>query len=306
MISDTIAKEPLVFDDDSLDGILYGENPTTPTLADCFLPIKEHMGNIREAFKANDHAALLTTLTVITEKKMPLHQYVCDEIIEYTKILIPSIPLPELSYNIGVLTPLLEQIWTLPDLDINNERRVSIGDRLYRCYEHQKNFSAAQDVLHSLIKLSQDRGDKVNEAVYTNNLAFEYILEEQYEDAMTLFQYAQSIFLDENIDFQSANSRTNYLICMYKLGGASILLEHEEELKLLVQSLSNEGEWHVRKPYALLAEARASQNDLSGAIKYILKAIKASENYQVKWTEIDKKRLAELEAMKHNNPYPPI
>ncbi len=291
-------KEPLVFDDDPLDDVLYAERPADPTPADFFLPIKNHMRKVRKASQAHDNSALLSALTVISKENMALHQPICDEIIDITEALIPNIPLPSLTYDIVSLTPLLERIWALPGTPHGYKRRRAVGDRLYRCYEHQRRYADARQILHRLIQITQERGERTGEAVYTNNFAFEYLLEKRWKDAMPLFQRAEKLFFDEGDDFQGANSQANFMTCIFSLRPACELTEHEPELRDLAHALSKDNDWRARKPLNLLSQIRESQGNIDGAIQFMQCALSASEGDNLRWSEIDQARLAELETKK--------
>jgi tetratricopeptide (TPR) repeat protein len=293
-----MAKQSLVFDDEPLDGVLYGELSKGPTPADCFIPIKEHMRIIREAAQNRDRTILLETLTLIFSEDMPLHMPICDEIIDITETLIPIDPLPELSYDISGITPLLEKIWSLQKREHDYDRRVRIGNRLYRSYEHQGKFDKARDILNTLISLAQERHRRTSEAVYTNNLAFEYLLEEKWQSAMMLFQRAEKIFINEGDSYEVSNARANYLSCLFSVCSASEMAKHENELNELAQELSKDNNWRARKPNVLLSRIRESLGDIDGAVDYMERAINASEGKGLKWTEIDKTRLSELNSIR--------
>jgi len=285
----------LVFDDESLDGILYGKPVADPTPADVFLPIKTLMLRIHAASASQDEEALISALAAITREDMALHRPICDEIIRVMGLLIPVDPLPTFVHDIASLTPLLEKIWALPYSMHEYDRQCAVGNRLYRCYEHQKRYGEARSVLTALIRLAQEKGDQVNEAVYNNNLAFEYLLEERQEDAMPLFQRAEQLFFRNSKTFEVANARANYLTCVFSLRPARELVDHEAELIDLAHTLSENNDWRARKPCVLLSRIRESLGDRQAAIDYMQLAIRASADDNLQWTVIDQARLDDLE-----------
>ncbi|MCU7809787.1 MAG: tetratricopeptide repeat protein [Candidatus Thiodiazotropha sp. (ex Notomyrtea botanica)] len=288
--------ERLVFDDEPLDGILYGTPVSEPTPADCFLPIKAHMQRIHTTLDNHNVAGLISALNAITRNDMALHRPVCDELVHAMGILIPSNPVPLLEKDNASLIPLLEKIWALPYSASEYNRQNAVGNRLHRIYEHQHRYAEARAILTNLTRLAQVKGDQDSEATCYNNKAFDYLLEERYKDAMPLFQSAEQLFFKNNDNFSAANSRANYLTCVFSLRPVRELIDYEAELIELARTLSENNDWRARKSYVLLSRIREFLEDRQMAIDYMRHAINASIDDNLQWTAIDQARLAELEA----------
>jgi hypothetical protein len=67
----------------------------------------------------------------------------------------------------------------------------------------------ARRVLTTLLDINIEEGDRPEEAVATNNLAFEYLLEGRYQEGIPGFERAATIFEEIGDAAQSANSHAN-------------------------------------------------------------------------------------------------
>ncbi len=290
-------KLPLVFDDDPLEHILSGNKDYHgPTPADCFLHIKMHMKRVRQAHQDNNTYALLQELTNIASAKIPLTLHVCNEILQIVEAIVRDVPLPIIDNEFKELTPLLEEIWRFAQAQRNIPLQLEAGWRLHRCYEHQREFNSAREILRELIQLAQETGAHAKEALYNNNLAFEYLLEGKWQDAMPYFDAAARLSHKLNDKFEYANSRANYLTCVFAEKPATELSGCEDELQELYDTLSESAGWKARKPLVLLAKIYESRNDLAEAIRYVEAAVTASEPYKLQWTVMDREYLAGLKA----------
>lgn len=69
----------------------------------------------------------------------------------------------------------------------------------------------------------------------TNNLVFEYMLEERWAEAIPIFEEAATIFKEENISFEYENSLANYWTSRFALDDFGEIENTKAELEKLLQ-----------------------------------------------------------------------
>jgi len=127
-----------------------------------------------------------------------------------------------------------------------------------------------------------------------NNLAFEYMLEERWTEAIPIFEEAATIFKEEHISFEYKNTLTNYWICRFGLNDFGDIDETEAEIKRLAVFFKGVGRWNERKPLILLARIEECRGNYEEAIKLVEAAIESAKDSNTRYPEIDMKYLAQL------------
>jgi tetratricopeptide (TPR) repeat protein len=291
----------LVFDDEPLERILYGEELPGPTVANLFLPGFKYVEQISQACKGGDIQEALKKLCEYQREKYPLSLRMCYRLTASIKDFVPNFPNPRLEHDLTPLGPMLEEMWQLALKGDDKRLQQELGTVLYRWYEHYKHYEDARGVLTVLIDITRERGDRANEAVMLNNYAFEYLLEEKWQEAIPLFEQAAKMFEDKGDEYEYANARANYWTCRFECDDLDNLEEIEEELKKLRDVLSARTGWHARKPLVLLAKLEEQRGNTEDAIELVEQAIEASRGSNTRYPEIDANYLRDLKRSGRTN-----
>ncbi len=305
---DTSIRE-LYFDDQCLDEIISGKVTIGPSSTEINLKSKKIMGNIRNAFNDKNIQELLIHITDLIkcedfhqiENKLnsaseefvygiPDEMY--SEIVQYFKVFIPTYPNPILTYNTKKFGAVFSDMWQ--NILSRNETflREQFGSILYRWYEHYKYYNEAREVLNLLINIAKYNNDKIGEAIYINNFAYEYLLEKKWDKAKPLFEKAAKLFWEsKNNVFEYYNSRVNYLRCIVELSGKDSLNSIEKELFEISIKLNNKNDYKSHKPLYLLSKIEEKRGNIDKAIYYIEQAISISAGSKTKYPDEDREYL---------------
>jgi tetratricopeptide (TPR) repeat protein len=292
--------EEIAFDDESLESILYGEQLPGPTPANLYSRGIEFTRNFTAALGSSDIQKIAAVVDEFAGEKVPLSIGCCFELTAIMESLIPNYPCPVLEFDLSAFGPLLTGIWELALQAANPILQDKAGSALYRWFEHHERYEEARQVLTKLIEIQKSLHDRKAEAVYLNNFAFEYLLEKRWGDAAPLFEKSAEIFKETGQDLEHANSWSNYWTCRFECDDLHQMEAAEEELRAHARTLSSKGSWHSRKPFILLAKLKEKQGDIRKAIKFVKKAILASQKSRTRFTELDGEYLDRLKLMRKN------
>lgn len=140
----------------------------------------------------------------------------------------------------------------------------------------------------------------MDEAITLNNLAFEYLLEGRFKEALLQFEEAANLFQTLGIPAQSANSRANYWICKFESSHLDATDQVEAELRSLAETLTRARYWQARKPMILLARLAEQLGDLDESILCVEKAIQACKGSRTRYPETDAQYLQRLKDRCHS------
>jgi tetratricopeptide (TPR) repeat protein len=284
----------IFFDDEPLERILYGQELQGPTRANLFYPATELARKILRASLEGKMEDILENASRLAGPEHPLSLGVCFELTEIMRAIVPDYPNPILPFDLSSLGPLLRRIWNYSLEPENRELQGSIGTPLYRWYEHHRRYDEARQILLALIAKYRKNGDRVDDAVMTNNLAFQYMHEARWREAMHLFAEAATLFKEINFSFDHANSRANYWTCGVEILGPDEFDMAEKEMRDFTQILSKFNDWHSRKPYFVLAKIEERRGNVSKAIQLVEKAIQVCKDGKTRYPELDAKYLGYL------------
>ena len=284
-----------LFDDEPLEQILYGQNPNRgPTRANLYLSALECVRRIRRAYLDENIRDALEKAAELSSKAYPISKRMCFSLAVIMKGIVPNYPNPIIEFDLSALRPLLEQMWNLALRTEDKELQQEVGVPLSRWYEHHHRYQDARRVLRRLIELGQEKRNPIDEAIMLNNFAFEYLLEERWQDAIPFFEKATKIFKENADTSQYANSRANYWICRVECDNFEEAEKVETEVKVIAKLLDKNTAWHTRKPLILLAKIEEKRGNINAAIRLVKRAIRACEKSNTRYPELDAKYLKYL------------
>jgi tetratricopeptide (TPR) repeat protein len=295
-----MAHDFMTFDDEPLERILYGEPVPGPTPANLFAAGIDFTRKLAAAHENKDIPKIAAAAVEFAKHRYPLSLGCCFDLTAILEKIVPSYPRPVLEFDLAPFGSLLEQIWELAVQATDESLQDAAGTLLYRWYEHHGRYDDARRILTILMEIQRDKGDSANEAVYLNNYAYEFLLEERWDEAAPLFEKAAALFMQSWKTIEHANARTNYWTCLIEGGRIIHFKRAEKELKWHSKMLGRRGNWHSRKPFILLAKINERRGDIEKAIKLVETAIQASLRSRTRYTELDVKYLARLKLMREN------
>jgi len=260
--------------------------------------IVEKMDEIRNLFKNKSISALSEKVLEILSEPLKVSEKIYLELNEYLSELIPDFPKAILKYDTRNCGEIIEKIWRFAE---NKGLEKKFGTNIFRWYDHYGHYSKAREVLQKLIKIAIKNKDRRSEALHTNNLGFEYMLEEKWEEGASLFKKAADIFSEEKDEFQYWNARANYLICQIEKDNIDDIESMEKEIELIKKNLTKVGDFRTRKPYILLAKLEQRKGNIEKAISFVEEAISSAKNSQTTYTEEDKEYLNKLKKWDTNH-----
>ena len=292
------SEEPgeLVFDDEPLEGILYGEEARGPTRANLFWPGLVWVRGIAAACGAGNIQEAVTRASEVTASGYTLTPGMCRDLAAIIKAIVPGHPNPILEHDLSRLGPLVGEMWSLALREKDKALKDALGIPLHRWYEHHRQYDLARRILTVLIELCREQHNEPVEAILLNNLAFDYLLEERLQEAIPLFEQAAALFKAHGVDYEYANARANYWTCRFESGDVDDLEGVEAELETLGRTLAKRSGWHARKPLILLAKVREREGRIEAAMSLVEQAIASAEGSGTRYPEQDARYLEELRA----------
>jgi tetratricopeptide (TPR) repeat protein len=283
-----------LFDDEPLENILYGADLKGPSPANLFLPAWKNVRKILTACKEEKLTDIISAASELANSDIRISGEMCYQISEAIGRFFPYYPNPVMKQDLSTLKDLFEKIWRLTSERPDVIHQDKAGTLLYRFYEYHGQYEDARRVLSRLIQISKDQNDKKGEALYTNNFAFEYLLEERWEEAIPYFEEAARMFKEAEIPFEFYNARANYWICKYHLGQLDDIERMETELKEILSKFKGSGRWYERKPLILLAKIEENRGNIHKAMALVEKAIESARDSNTRYPEIDAEYLDHL------------
>ena len=287
-------KPALVFDDQPLECLLYGQPGAEHTPVSMFSGARKLVDFVKEMNKKEDSQTVINLCKELAAEDLWLSVGMCFELIKMLSVFVPQIPNPVLRVNLTPLCPLLEKMRGIGLEKKDKALLEGMSTMAYRCFEHCGQYEKARDVLRWMLESSRQRGRRYNEAIALNNLAFEYLLEKRFKEALADFGEAANLFQILGSSAQSANSRANYWTCRFESSDIEDLDQAETELINLEVILTRSNSWQERKPLILLAKIAERRGDLKEGIGYVHKAIEACKGSGTRYPELDGNYLMRL------------
>jgi tetratricopeptide (TPR) repeat protein len=293
-ISDEGAAAEYFFDDEPLERILYGEGNQGPSSANLFWPARKYVQEIITACREGKVTDLISAASELVGNDFIISAEMCSGIVQAIGILSPYYPNPVMEHDLTPLRPLIDKIWAiaLEKKDVNLQDNA--GTPVFRWYEHHGMYEEARQVLGRLIEISRERVNRRDEAIYLNNLGFEYLLEKRWKEAIPYFEEAARIFKEIDVTFEGLNARANYWLCRFELDDLDDIDSVETEVKEIMKHFKGTGRWFERKPLILLAKIEERRGNIEKAISLVEKAIESSKNSNTRYPEMDGEYLEQL------------
>ncbi len=277
----------LVFDDDNLDALLYGEAAPEPTPAALFAREREVMKRVSAAFAACKLTDAVDLLASLGGSEFEMAESTGRDVLGYMRSLVPDIPCPVLTEDLRLLLPLLSRLEALFQQPGSEVPLHATRNILYRCHEHLGNYAEARRELQHLVDRARKEDSPAALARFMNNLGFEYFLEGSFREAAPYFRFAARISARLNNGMETANMRCNYWAARMESIGVEACRRAEPEIQRHCDLLRAIGDWRLRKALVLLARFEEARDAPARATALVLEAMATAKNSRTKWPEID-------------------
>ncbi len=285
----------LVFDDQPLEAILYGQKGDAPTSATVFGRARELLAPVRDAHRARDVQGVVDRCTPLVADDLSIPAGLCFELVGIVSAIVPQYANPLLRFDFRPLLPLLEKIWAVALANDNETLLDRMATPFFRLYEHYGEFDKARQVLGWLLEKSRQHGDRFQEAISLNNHAFEFLLEGRFGEALSEFEQAANLFQSLGDSAETANAWANYWQCKFEISDLEAPDKAEAELKKLEKTLTRSRySSHARKASIVLAKIAEKRGDLKEAIRRTKRAIAAAKGTGTRYPETDAEYLDHL------------
>lgn len=249
------------------------------------------MDVIRDLFQNKAIPAFSEKVSELLKGPQKLSKNIYFELNEYLRELIPNFPKPDLKYDIRNFSEIIENIWIFAG---NYGLEERFGVIVYRWYEHNGNYPKAREILQNLIDIAEKNNDILKKGMYTNDFAFEYLLEQNWKEAAKKFKEAEELFRGKD-EILFYNAKANHWTCKIENNDIDNIEAIEQELKSILEKLRlSNSPWHVRKPYILLAKLEERKGNIEKAIEHVEKALSLTQTSTTLYPEEDRKYLNKL------------
>ena len=282
----------LVFDDQPLEGILYGGQPTGPTSASLFTITAPLVSSILQALRDGAIEEPLHRLGELVTLGDPVRTDDLCQIAKQILGLVPQVPCPIVEDRGVRYDALLEPIFAASLEHDQGDLVDAAGTTLYRFYEGAGRYAEGIRVLRAM--LERAKGDLRDEAILRNNLGYEYGLSREWEPAEPCFVRAVELLTQADLTFDRNNSRLNLLVCQYERSQGQMGEGLEAEVSKLRDLLAPS--WLQRKALILLARISERRGDRSAAAEFVRQAVEASKDVPSKHRLEDQAYLERLDA----------
>lgn len=290
------AASAILFDDEPLEAILYGVASTGPSSADLFVAAEQTLSAAHAALEQDDLSGALRLLAQLLESDSPVTDEVLLSIAGFVRQLVPDAPCPLIEDQGVAYGRILKPCFDAGIARGNNALMNSAGTRLYRWYEAVGRYEAAADVVRRLLEDALRRRDNHAQAQLTNNLGYEYLLRQRWEEAAPYFQRSTALFEGLGQAVEVANGHANSFLCQAGLKGPKHLALRQGELKDLATTLRRQHDWRARKPLGLIARIEEGKGNCRKAVLYARAAAIAGREVPSRHHLEDQEYLAGLEA----------
>jgi hypothetical protein len=266
----------LVFDDEPLEAILYGEASPGPTAPIGFAAAHAEGTAILGLLAAGRHAEGVERAVNLLEGTDAVPLETLASLSAWLGAQIPETPWPRVrdpAIDYGrMLRPLYRRSGEL----LAGELRGQVAIRLYRWLEAAGGYAEAREVILELLGVARRQRRAMDEAALTNNLGYEYLMEGNWEAAQPWFEKAERRFGILGLAVEVANVASNGLICRFERLGAGAAEPLRPRIEAVLGVLEEASDWRRRKPLILLARLEAQCGHLRAAIRLAQRAVTAT------------------------------
>ncbi len=241
----------------------------------------------------NTPQGLQQILGLITDVDLPSHN-TCRSCVGLIANLVPKAPVPRIrpgaEHAERVLIALFDTVRNHADDWLQDQ----VGTLLYRLNEAKGQYMAAARVIEKMLARANEQGSHNDIAVLTNNLGYEYLIDEQWETAEPLFERAIGLFEQAGDSGEIASVRANLLECRFGRLDPSEWSTLIPTLTETNRQLVTTGDWRARKTLRLLARLAAQRGRLPAARAWARKAVAASGRTRTQLRDWDRRFLVSL------------
>jgi tetratricopeptide (TPR) repeat protein len=291
-----LAEFGILFDDEPLEAILYGAPSSGPSSADLFAAAEQTLGAVHAALEQDDLPGALRRMAQLLESDSPVPERVLLRIAGFMRQLVPDVPCPLIEDQGPAYGRILQPCFDAGGARRNDALVKLAGAPLYRWYEAVGRYEAAAEVVRRMLEDAAQRRDTHAQAQLTNNLGYEYLLSQRWEEAAPYFQRSTALFEALGDAVEVANGRANALLCEAGLKGPEQLSQSRSELNELATTLRRRHDWRARKPLGLIARIEEQKGHCRKAILYARAAVIAGREVPSRHHLEDQEYLAGLEA----------
>lgn len=263
----------LLFDDEPLEAILYDDASPEPSSATAFYEARSRYACFEQALSNDNLDAFDQQLETLLIETIPVPLWMGAYLIKSVQDTVPTCPWPVLPTSHPNYCRLLERIYEESRAKHQPELFSASASMLYRWYEGQNDFAKARVILNQLLAIAVKEQNQHEVAIYTANLGYEYLLEQNWHEAMPWFSRSLQIFEDQGNKEETANLRANILTCRFAQTPQENWRSLLEELTDVNQTLSLNSDWRARKTLALLARYAESKDQIWGAVNWARRAV---------------------------------
>lgn len=201
---------------------------------------------------------------------------VCRTFVRVFRTTVPDLAVPVVDGTVLNHRPVLDRL--LEHETVRGNALLLLEARCIACRLHEaaNDFDRAKAILVDMIASAREQEDPVRVARYTNNYAYEFLLEGDYRAALLHFREAAATFRSHNLELEIANAEANVLTCEFALSPGDA---RESLLPGLLEShrvLKSHRDWRIRKTMRLLAMRAETHGRLPLAIAWARRALLAS------------------------------
>jgi tetratricopeptide (TPR) repeat protein len=160
-----------------------------------------------------------------------------------------------------------------------------------------RRFDETRLILSRVAQLARTLGDPFKEAVYQNNTAFTFTLEERWQDGLEGFMRAAQLFKEVGNDIETFVAENNWAACLVELGD---LERAEPILQRSIAPLAEKGDARERKAHVYLAKIIEARGEIQEAINHLRRAVEIGKLVNPMYLDVDKLHLARLVSISDN------
>jgi len=265
--------EPLAFDDEPLEAILYGESAAGPTPADLFAESRPRIEAIRAAIASGRDAEALGAMRALHAQGLPIPEASAREFLGLIERCVPLTPCAlAVDHGVpyeGILQPLFDDAVARDSEPLASRA----GLLLSFWYEACARYGDGRAVLTTLLARAQRRHTLGDEAGFANNLGYIYLLEGDWDQAEPLFRHAVALVERQGDAARAVNMRANVLTCRFGRVGLPAAEALESEIEAVRETLARHNDWRERKLLVLQARILEHRGELEHAVERMDRAV---------------------------------
>lgn len=283
----------LVYDDQDLDQVLYGEPQ------DNLPPVSIFSGKHDLFPKEGDTAVLPLDVVIkgveLLNEGVPLSNGDLARLTLFARRCLPVWPHPPkepISPRVG---DLLDRLQTIARERANDDLRRDACLLRWEYHEWRGEYGLARDALAIVMQIYDRKGNEKEYGCALNNYAYQYQKERKWVEAAREYERAASIFKRIGDDTNYTNSQQNYWECRFEVDGLESVEFMKPEVERLVTSMHRRNDWRQRKGFLILAKIAEAENNLEDAVRLATLAVAVDKAANTIYLEQDSAYLAQLE-----------